>query len=390
MYINKEKQDAFKNCYGWNMIIGINIIPLFSEQGSGAFRYIKLILHRLGDYNLEEHQFVVYKQKCISEDYIGFPSNLNVKYVNVPNIGRGLKRLLFEQTLFYFYIKRCDVFYSYCSSIPFFVNARKVFTLHDVYFITEKERYGSLQRNYLRAITWLYVNICDKVLTVSEFSKKEILKYYKIKPDKLAITYNFIELGDKKEIDVSAIYDTKGSVVDTRIPYFLYVGNIHPGKNIIRMVNGFNKFNVDEQYQLLICGKTANSGESIIKEIEGRANVKYLGYQSRDCVDFLFQNCVAVVLVSLCEGFGIPPLEGIACHKPALVSKGTSIEEVVGKAGICVDARNEDEIAEGYKKLLNHYSEFEPHFKGQLLKFSAKDSVETFMKEIGIEWKKEQ
>lgn len=370
------------------MIIGINLIPLFSEQGSGAFRYIKLILHRLGDYNLEEHQFIVYKQRCISEEYLDIPENLNVKYINVPNVGRGIKRFVFEQTLFYFYIKQCDVFYSYCSSMPFFVKARKVFTLHDVYFLTEKERYGAVQRNYLRVITWLYLKLCDKVLTVSDFSKKEILRNYRIKEKKLAITYNFIEVGDKNEIAKPNIYDTNGTLVDTSIPCFLYVGNIHPGKNIIRMVKGFCKFNkTDNKYQLLICGKIANSGESIIRTIEGKTYVKYLGYQPRECVDYLFQNCVAVVLVSLCEGFGIPPLEGIANHKPALVSKGTSLEEVVGDAGICVDARNEDDIAKGFEKLIKHYHEFESYYEPQILKFSPKESVETFMKEIGIMWR---
>lgn len=373
------------------MIIGINLIPLFSEQGSGAFRYIKLILNKLGDYNLKEHQIIVYKQRCISEDYIGIPTNLNVNYVNVPNVGRGFKRFIFEQTLFYFYIKRCDVFYSYCSSMPFFVKARKVFTLHDVYFLTEKERYGVVQRNYLRVITWLYLKLCDKVLTVSEFSKKEILRNYHIKEEKLALTYNFIEQNVKGEGTKPDIYDNDGNEIDTRVPFFLYVGNIHPGKNIIRMVNGFCNFNNKKRkYQLLICGKVANSGESIINAIEGRPDVKYLGYQSRECVDFLFQNCVAVVLVSLCEGFGIPPLEGIANYKPALVSKNTSLEEVVGDAGICVDARNEDDIAKGFEKLIKHYHDFELYYETQLLKFSPKESVESFMKEIGIVWKKDK
>lgn len=225
-------------------IVGVNLIPLFSEQGSGAFRYFKSLFQEMGNYDLRGNLFIVYKQRCISEEYIGIPKNINVEYVNVPNVGHGLKRILFEQTLFYKYIKPCDVFYSYCSSLPFFLRTRKLFTLHDVYFLTEKKRYGFVQRTYLKLVTVIYLKLCDKVLTVSEFSKREIVRHFHVVPSKIAMTYNFIS---KKEgqtpIPKPLLTDRFGRNVTDNTPFFLYVGNIHPGKNIVRMVEGFNKFN---------------------------------------------------------------------------------------------------------------------------------------------------
>ncbi len=367
------------------MIVGFNMIPLYAELGAGAFRYIKLLFQELSDYNLDEHKFIVYKQKCISKEYLGLPENINVEYVDVPNIGSGFKRILFEQTLFYKYISKSDVFYCYCSSLPLLLKAKKVFTLHDVYFLTEKERYGFIQRNYLKMITWLYVHVSEKVLTVSEYSKKEIMKYYHVSPDKISITYNFVK-PTKKIIKIDAdILDDNGEVVNLSKPFFLYVGNIHPGKNIHRMVEGFVSFNKnDHKYQMLICGKPGNDGTTIIDELQKYNDVHYLGYQSRDVVDYLLQNCVAVVLVSLCEGFGIPPLEGILNHRPALVSSGTSIPEVIGNAGVCVNPRDVEEIANGYKKIIDHMSSFEPYYDVQVEKFSPKESVETFLKSLGI------
>ena len=372
-------------------IIGINLIPLFSEQGSGAFRYIKLLLQELGKYNLLDCKLIVYKQQCISREYISIPESLNVEFVDVPNVGRGFKRILFEQTKFYKYIKPCDVFYSYCSSMPFFIRAKKVFTLHDVYFLTEKERYGFVQRNYLKIITSLYLKLCDKVLTVSEYSKNEIIRHFNVKPEDITITYNFLNSEKKaNSVERPILLGIMGEEIDLNMPFFLYVGNIHPGKNVVRMADGFRKFNHNSgmKYNLLISGKLANSGEDIIKKISEIPNVHYLGYQSRENVEWMMQNCQAVVLLSLCEGFGIPPLEGFAYNKPALVSNTTSLPEVVGDAGVCVPPLDEDEIAEGFNRVVKQKTELSHNCQRQINKFSAQESVETFMKELGIEFRK--
>lgn len=373
--------------------IGINLMPLFSEQGSGAFRYIKLLLQELDKYNLFDCRFVVYKQQCISREYLGIPESLDVDFVDVPNVGRGFKRILFEQTKFYKYIKSCDVFYSYCSSMPFFLRSKKIFTLHDVYFLTEKERYGFVQRNYLKFITSLYLKLCDKVLTVSEYSKMEIIRHFHVKPDNITITYNFLK-SEKcaNSLERPILHGKSGEEIDLNMPFFLYVGNIHPGKNIVRMVDGFRLFNQnsDIKFNLLISGKLANSGEEIVKKISGIPNVHYLGYESRENVEWMMQNCQAVVLLSLCEGFGIPPLEGFAYKKPALVSNTTSLPEVVGAAGVCVNPLDEDEISGGFKRIVKQKAELSHNCQTQIDKFSAQESVETFMKELGIEYKKKK
>lgn len=371
------------------MVIGINFIPLSKEQGTGAFRYIQLMFKQMGNYHIQDCKFIVYKQKNISERYLALPKNLNVEYVNVPNIGTGFKRFLFEQSLFYFYLKSHDVFYSYCTSMPLFLKSRKIFTLHDVYFYSEKARYGFLQRNYLKVITKLCISICDKILTVSNFSKNEIIKYYNVEPSKISITYNFIIKDKDNVVDNVEIIDVDGKHIDTNIPYFLFVGNIHPGKNIIRMVKGFERFNDrDKRYNLLICGKLANSGETILNVISDASNVYYLGYQSRSNVEWLFKNCKAVVLISLCEGFGIPPLEGFVYNKPALVSNATSLPEVVGDAGVCVNPLEISDIAMGFQKIEENSDILSSYCSKQIDKFSATDSVEKFMQALNINFKR--
>ena len=366
------------------MRIGINLIALPSEKGSGAFRYFQMMMEAMRRYNLIDIDFVVYKQRQISEEYLGLPPEFKVTYVNVPKVGSGLKRVLFEQTFFYYYIKPCDVLYSYCTSLPIFVKAKKIFTLHDVYYLTEPKRYGKLQRTYLTLITKLYVKACDTVLTVSDFSYSEIRKYLGVPSEKLRITYNFIFPSNKSLLDIEEITDVKGNVIDLDIPFFLYIGNLQPGKNIEGMINGYNIFRRKSgKTQLLIVGKPTTFGNKVLESVKGE-EVHYLGYRKREEVEYLLSTCKAVVLLSFCEGFGIPPLEGFGYGKPALVSNRTSLPEVAGDAGCVVDPYDLNDISEGFMSILLDDSRYIKNISSQLEKFDYHKSVQVFMDSLGI------
>lgn len=367
------------------MIIGINLIALPSEQSSGAFRYIYMMFQIMGKYKLTNIEFVIYKQKQISRNYLDIPKNLKVTYVDVPNLGQGIKRIVFEQTMFYKYLLPCDVLYSYCTSIPLLVKCKKVFTLHDVYYLTTKQRYGWLQRKYLTLVTKIYCKLCDKICTVSEYSYAEILKLLKVPAEKLVLTYNFV-LPSQINIPVSASFvDSFGNTVDLQIPYYLYIGNLQPGKNIAGMVNGFLEYaGYRSDIQLIICGKSSIYGDNIAQRISKRDNVHFIGYQSRNNVEVLLKHCKAVVLLSFCEGFGIPPLEGFVYGHPALVSSTTSLPEVVGNAGYKVSPTNITEIAAGFKILDEQLEDFIKFIPEQLSKFSPYSSVEAFFSALGI------
>lgn len=371
------------------MVIGINLIALPHENGAGAFRYIQLLLKAMGEYKIIDCHFVVYHQKSVRPEYFGIPDNLSVEYIAVPALYSGMKRVLFEQTLFYFYLRPCDVLYSYCTSLPLLARAKKVFTLHDVYYLTMKGRYSWFHSKFLELMTNLYLKVCEKVLTVSEFSYKEILKYTCCKKENLRITYNFL-LGEGSEIGCNCdIIAADGSSVDLNVPFFLYVGSLQPGKNVIGMVDGFEKYcATHEGYQMIVVGKPTYDGQKIIDKMHGLESVHYLGYQSREVVEYLFSKCMAVVLLSFCEGFGIPPLEGFGYGKPALVSDAMSLPEVVGNAGCKVNPHDIDAIASGFNSIVENYAEYCRHIPVQLKKFDYHASVETFMDALGIEYKR--
>lgn len=115
-------------------------------------------------------------------------------------------------------------------------------------------------------------------------------------------------------------------------------------------------------------------------------NVFYLGYLSRNDINWLQSNCVATVLLSFCEGFGIPPIEGFGYGKPTLTSNTTSLPEVVGRAGVKVNPYSIDEIAFGFKTLEEFKEEYVRFIPEQLAKFNPYESVENFMDALGIEY----
>lgn len=360
------------------MVVGLNFIALPNEQGSGAFHYIRNLLSVMSEYTLHDTHFIVYKQRQIHAAYIGMPANANVEYVDVPTLGNGWKRIVFEQTLFYRYIKACDVFYSYCTSMPLLVHAKRVFTLHDVYYLSNPERYGWLQRTYLKAITRLYAKRAHEILTVSKYSMKQIETFIPESRNKIRLTYNILP--------AHAIEEQKTDIPDK--PYFLFVGSIQPSKNIIRMVDAFEQFNTDGKYQLIIVGKPLHAAETILSHLFGKPDVCYLGYRSDKEIAWLYRHTQAVVLVSLCEGFGIPPLEGFLYGKPALVANATSLPEVVGDAGIKVNPLDINDIAKGFQQVIDRKDELVQHTHKQIELFDKNTACEIWMNSLHINYTK--
>ncbi|MBP5476845.1 MAG: glycosyltransferase family 4 protein [Paludibacteraceae bacterium] len=362
------------------MIVALNFIALPDTQTAGAYRYIANILEMLQFYAISGSRFIIYKQKQIPDSFFKMPSNVDVQYVDVPTLGRGIKRILFEQTIFYKYLLKCDVFYSYCTSMPLFVRTQKIFTLHDVYCFSDNHRHSLLKRIYLQWTTRLYVHCADHILTVSQFSLSEIQKYLHVPDDRISITYNFLlpSLPHKENTHVQVVKNMK--------PYFLFVGSLLPHKNIKGMIDGFIAFNTEHQYELRIVGQCAD--ESLIADLQSKTDILYMGFQRDEVLNDLYKNCVSVVLLSFCEGFGIPPMEGFRYSKPALVADKASLPEVVGEAGIKVDPYDVQSIARGFQQVLDKSTELIRHIPQQLRKFDPFASCEKFMDVLGIKYQR--
>ncbi len=228
--------------------------------------------------------------------------------------------------------------------IPYLFPVPSIATIHDISFLTHPQFYSTRTKLFYQKRILHTLKNSRKILTVSDYSKFEIIKHYNVQEAKIAV------------ISPGTVFPSlNGNSSDMmQKKYFIYLGNIEPKKNILKMIKGFQLSGLSE-FELLIIGKQHSDNKyfhEFISEINHVPNVKYLGYSNENEVHRLLKNSSGLVNLSHIEGFGIPVLEAIHLDKPVLVSKTPALCELltVGN-GISVDANSVHEIADGFRQL---------------------------------------
>lgn len=198
----------------------------------------------------------------------------------------------------------------------------------------------------------------NHIITVSENSKRDIIKFLNVKDNKITVVYNGVDQDKFKKMDIiqaDSILDNRGWPKE----YILYAGTIdHPGKNAMNVIMAFEKLRKQNKYQgSLILAGMPGAGYEVIKNYidnsEYRADIVLTGFVNDEELIALYSNCRVFCFVSLYEGFGIPPLEALACGAKVVVSNTSSLPEVVGDIGITVDPTDLDAITEVIYKGIN-------------------------------------
>ncbi|MBC2579905.1 glycosyltransferase family 1 protein [Clostridium sp. DJ247] len=238
---------------------------------------------------------------------------------------------------------------------------KTVVTIHDLipYILPETVGKGYLSK-FLDQIPKI-INISSGILTVSECSKRDILKFFPIDESKIFVTplaadeqYKPLDKIDSMNI-VKKLYNiTK--------PFILYIGGFSPRKNVKSLISAYSKIykNIKQDYELVIIGATKEDGNSLKKLIVDmgiESKVKFTGFVTEELLPVFYNACDVFVYPSLYEGFGLPPLEAMSCGTPVITSNISSIPEVVGDGGILIDPFDVDELVSSLEKLLNHENE---------------------------------
>ncbi|MFA6603239.1 MAG: glycosyltransferase family 1 protein [Patescibacteria group bacterium] len=242
-------------------------------------------------------------------------------------------------------------------TLPLVLPRRSATTLHDVAFMVRKEAYTFAERLYHRFAARFAVRHAAALLTVSEFSKSEIIRFFGAKPEQIAVT----PLGyDPKncrmaesEPEIAAALSRYG----IRRPYFLFVGRLEAKKNLSGLLQAFASFIADEPrpgYQLVLVGKRGvgyDAAASEHAELFGKGRVREAGYVCPEDLHFLYSGATALVLPSWYEGFGLPVIEAWACCAPVIASRVASLPEVGGDAVEYCDPAKPESIAEAMRRL---------------------------------------
>jgi glycosyltransferase involved in cell wall biosynthesis len=325
------------------MRIGVNVRLLLSENMEGIPRYIYETTMQMAQDHPED-KFILFFDRKVDVNF-GFPPN--VKSVVVPWHARHpiLWYWWFEVMIpFYLWWYRIEVFYSGDGYLSLQAKVPTVIVMHDLAYMHYPEHVASPSLNFYRKYVPKYLHRADKIITVSAFVKSDIIKQFSIPEERIEIAYNAVS----SPVDVSDIVlpeEIQLAIEDK--PYFIYVGALHPRKNIQKLIEAFLIFNENNQqkYKLVLAGRLAWKTEEIKKAIQASPYIIHTGMVSEGAKYKLISGARALVYISLFEGFGIPLLEAMKMGTPVITSSVTSMPEVAGGAAILVDPTDVNAIA---------------------------------------------
>lgn len=262
--------------------------------------------------------------------------------------------------------ERADVFHAPHYVLPPLVSCPSVVTIHDcIHLMFPQYLPNKLAYTYARAFMWAATHRSTHVLTVSEASKRDILRFFRIPPDKITVAYNAIDA----RFDHAPAEDDMARVKERfqlHDPFVLYVGNIRPHKNVERLIEAFALVRTGPlaNTKLLIIGDEISKYPTLRRAVhKGKLHkhVRFLGFVGKDTLAALYRLATVFAFPSLYEGFGLPPLEAMASGTPVVTSNVSSLPEVVGDAAILVDPREPTAIAHGLRRAL-----LDPALRGQM------------------------
>ena len=250
-----------------------------------------------------------------------------------------------------------DLFHAPHYVLPPLAPCRSVVTIHDcIHLIFPQYLPHRMAYGYARTMFWTAVHRAGRILTVSEASKKDILRFFDVPASKVTVIYNAID-------DLFFEEPPEAEIVRVRERYRLhdrfvmYGGNVSPHKNVERLIDAFVLLRRDglDDLKLLVTGGEVSRYSSLRRAVHRHnlhRHVRFLGYQSAATLAVLYRLADVFVFPSLYEGFGLPPLEAMASGTPVVVSNVSSLPEVVGKGAVLVNPYEPRAIADGIHRAL--------------------------------------
>ena len=237
--------------------------------------------------------------------------------------------------------------------LPPFRHLPTVLTVHDLIFRHLPQHHKRLNRWYLNLAMPLYVRRATHLIAVSEATRRDLMAAYGVPAEKITVIYEAADprFGPRDALEQQTIRANYG------LPpaYFLYLGTIEPRKNLLRLLRAWEPlYLAGEAPPLVIVGKRGWLSEPFFEAVErspAREGLILTGYVLDDDLPALIAAATAFVFPSLYEGFGLPPLEAMACGTPVLCSDRSSLPEVVGDAALLFDPTDEEAIRAAMRRI---------------------------------------
>ncbi len=338
------------------MKIAINARELLKGRMEGIGRYIFETTKRMV-LDHPEDEFYFFFDRAYDPSFI-FADNVRPIVVHPQARHPILWYLWFEWGVPY-YLKKynIDVFYSGDTYASMKTSVATLIVCHDIAYRHYPDHIRTSHKRYYQNNFPKFHRKADHIVAVSNFTKQDIIRTYEIDPKKVTVGYNatpsgFVPLAEKDKIEIRKEL-TEGN------PYFMYVGSLHPRKNVVNLIKAFDLFKKQHgtNHKLVLVGRMAWKNEALKKTYETTAHrddIIFTGHISNGQLPRYLAAATALTYVSVFEGFGIPILEGMSSGTPVITSNVSSMPEVAGNAALLIDPHDPESIAKGMHKIISN------------------------------------
>ncbi|MCB9207646.1 MAG: glycosyltransferase family 4 protein [Ignavibacteriales bacterium] len=326
---------------------------LLERRITGIGRSLMLLLNEIPKIDTK-NEYYLFTYETINHD-----KNF---YKNIPTIKNFLPQKIFSPIWsnfilpFYLRKNKIDLLFSVNQIVPLIKirPCKYISVVHDVIYKADPNFLPYIYRKYLQIFAYFSIRISDIIITISVFSKKDILKHYKINSDKVKV---ILQSANSDFIKLDLTEDEKNEIKKiNRLAKknVLYVGMIENRKNIFGILKVADKVKeVNKDVGFILVGKFGYGSEKIIYEINKRENVTHLSNVDDELLKKLYNISNVFLFPSFYEGFGYPPLEAMQCGLPVIASDNTSLSEVVGAGGLLHNPNDYEGMTEDILKLLS-------------------------------------
>jgi glycosyltransferase involved in cell wall biosynthesis len=321
------------------MRIGINARFLLPNKMEGFGWFTYEVVKRITIQH-PEHEFILFFDRKYDSKFI-FTQNITPIVLKPQARHPVLFKIWFNFSISRALKKyKIDLFFSPDGYLSLTTDVKQVAVIHDIYFEHFPNNLKKRDFKYLHSYFPKFAKKAERIITVSEFSKQDIVKMYGISPEKIDVAYNgasdeFFPITHEKTISTRAKWSKNN-------PYFLFVGALQPRKNLERLLQAFDSFKAEtgSNYKLLIVGEAYFWSEEMKKVyalMKYKEDVIFCGHIQKEELVELMGAAEALTFVSYYEGFGIPIVEAMKCACPVLVGNKTASPEIAGDAALVCD-----------------------------------------------------
>ncbi|NAS32699.1 glycosyltransferase [Flavobacteriaceae bacterium R38] len=353
------------------MRIGIEAQRLFRPHKHGMDRVALELIRNLQLIDQENEYFIFVKP---DEDNDVITNSHNFNIVEIP----GSPYPVWEQLKLPKFVQKynCDILHCTSNTAPLKLRVPLITTLHDIIFkessiikqlTSSASWYQKIGNLYRRLIVEKVIKSSSRLITVSNFEKKNITNFFKVKDENLKAIHNGVtdrftnNISDQQKAEIKKKYGLPEQ-------FLLHIGNTDPRKNTQRVIEAFHLYankNPDGS-KLVLIGINQTKLHSILSELnllnELENKIVLTGYVADEDLPVIFNMAQIFLFPSLREGFGIPIIEAMACGTPVITSKTSSMPEVAGDAALLVDPYKTEDIYNGITKITS-----DTHLKNELI-----------------------